>query len=186
MPRPQTPRPAPTGSAVAGMTMVTAGAMTASLASYLLHLPASRWLGPAGYGEFASLLAAQLVLAVPALALQTVVARETVHGSGIDELRSISSEGVSQVMVSFLLDKDPDVAAQEVRDKVNGVLPLLPKTIEQPRVDRFDPDAAPVLSLALTASNRRPIPLSPPASLKERGASTQGRTARPQSCSAQP
>src|SRR5215813_5102656 len=74
--------------------------------------------------------------------------------SGIDELRSISSEGVSQVLISFLLDKDPDVAAQEVRDKVNGALPLLPKTIEQPRVDRFDPDAAPVLSLALTASNR--------------------------------
>src|SRR5581483_4435486 len=64
------------------------------------------------------------------------------------------SEGVSQVMISFLLDKDPDVAAQEVRDKVNGVLPLLPKTIQQPRVDRFDPDSAPVLSLALTASNR--------------------------------
>src|SRR3954464_13413708 len=72
--------------------------------------------------------------------------------SGIDELRSISSEGISQVMIGFLLDKDTDVAAQEVRDKVNGVLPLLPKTIQQPRVDRFDPDAAPVLSLALTAN----------------------------------
>lgn len=89
MPRPQMPRPAATGSAVAGMTMVTVGAMTANLASYLLHLPASRWLGPAGYGEFASLLAAQLVLAVPALALQTVVARETVHGSGTAELRRL-------------------------------------------------------------------------------------------------
>ncbi|HEV3058271.1 MAG TPA: efflux RND transporter permease subunit [Vicinamibacterales bacterium] len=75
--------------------------------------------------------------------------------SGIDELRSISSEGVSQVTISFLLEKDPDVAAQEVRDKVNGVLPLLPKTIDQPRVDRFDPDSAPVLSLALTAN--RPV-----------------------------
>jgi HAE1 family hydrophobic/amphiphilic exporter-1 len=75
--------------------------------------------------------------------------------SGIDELRSISSEGVSQVVISFLLEKDTDVAAQEVRDKVNGVLPLLPKTIQQPRVDRFDPDAAPVLSLALTAN--RPV-----------------------------
>src|SRR5919108_4848563 len=72
--------------------------------------------------------------------------------SGIDDLRSISSEGVSQVMVAFLLEKDIDVAAQEVRDKVNGVLPRLPKTIEQPRVDKLDPDAAPVLSLALTAS----------------------------------
>src|SRR5690349_3737279 len=72
--------------------------------------------------------------------------------SGIDELRSTSSEGVSQVAISFILDKDADVAAQEVRDKVNGVLPLLPKTIQQPRVDRFDPDSTPVLSLALTAN----------------------------------
>ncbi|HET9830702.1 MAG TPA: efflux RND transporter permease subunit, partial [Vicinamibacterales bacterium] len=71
--------------------------------------------------------------------------------SGIDELRSSSSEGVSQVILTFLLDKDIDVAAQEVRDKVNSVLPQLPKTIQQPRVDRMDPDAAPVLSLALTA-----------------------------------
>src|SRR5919198_602478 len=72
--------------------------------------------------------------------------------SGIDELRSTSSEGVSQVAISFVLEKETDVAAQEVRDKVNGVLPLLPKTIQQPRVDKFDPDAAPVLSLALTAN----------------------------------
>src|SRR3954447_12095743 len=40
--------------------------------------------------------------------------------SGIDELRSVSSEGVSQVIVSFTLDKDINVGAQEVRDKVNG------------------------------------------------------------------
>src|SRR5205085_7010536 len=73
--------------------------------------------------------------------------------SGIDDLRSISSEGISQVIISFLLDKDTDVAAQEVRDKVNGVLPRLPKTIQQPRVDKMDPDAAPVLSLALSATN---------------------------------
>src|SRR5260221_2198827 len=44
--------------------------------------------------------------------------------SGIDELRSTSSEGVSLITIGFLLDKDTDVAAQEVRDKVNGVLPL--------------------------------------------------------------
>src|SRR5215217_6590844 len=75
--------------------------------------------------------------------------------SGIDELRSVSSEGVSQVIISFLLSKDTNVAAQEVRDKVNGVLPELPRTIQQPRVDRLDPDAAPVLSIAVSAN--RPI-----------------------------
>src|SRR5438093_5692822 len=71
--------------------------------------------------------------------------------SGIDDLRSVSSEGISQVIISFVLEKETDVAAQEVRDKLNGVLPRLPKTIQQPRVDKMDPDAAPVLSLALSA-----------------------------------
>ncbi|TSD49102.1 polysaccharide biosynthesis protein [Rhodococcus sp. KBS0724] len=76
-------------SAAAGVSMVLAGSMTANVASYLLAWLASRWLGPAGYGEFASLLAAQLVLAVPALALQTVVAREAVRGKSADTLRSL-------------------------------------------------------------------------------------------------
>ena len=40
--------------------------------------------------------------------------------SGIDELRSTSVEGVSQVFVTFVLEKDIDVAAQEVRDKVSS------------------------------------------------------------------
>src|SRR5690242_7145056 len=47
--------------------------------------------------------------------------------SGIDELRSTSIEGVSTVMVSFKLEKDADVAAQEVRDKVDLVLSQLPQ-----------------------------------------------------------
>src|SRR5262245_23945576 len=71
--------------------------------------------------------------------------------SGIDELRSTSSEGVSTVIVAFLLEKDGDIAAQEVRDRVNRVLPLLPRNIEQPVVEKFDPDAAPVMTLAVSA-----------------------------------
>src|SRR4051812_13680740 len=39
--------------------------------------------------------------------------------SGIDELRSTSVEGVSQVFITFQLEKNPDVAAQEVRDRVS-------------------------------------------------------------------
>ncbi len=72
--------------------------------------------------------------------------------SGIDELRSNSSEGVSQVIVAFLLEKDGDVAAQEVRDRVNRVLPRLPRSIDQPTVEKFDPDSAPVMTLAVSAS----------------------------------
>ncbi|MEO6239587.1 MAG: efflux RND transporter permease subunit [Vicinamibacterales bacterium] len=71
--------------------------------------------------------------------------------SGIDELRSTSAEGVSTVVISFLLEKDVDVAAQEVRDRVNRVLPQLPRTIKQPTVEKFDPDSSPVMTLAVSA-----------------------------------
>lgn len=83
--------------------MVTIGSMTANVASYLLHLPASRMLGVDGYGEFASLLAAQLVLAVPALALQSVVAREVVHGRSRRELRSLGYRCAAVVAVLAVL-----------------------------------------------------------------------------------
>ncbi len=72
--------------------------------------------------------------------------------SGIDELRSISSEGVSQVFITFELEKNIDVAAQEVRDKVNVVLPDLPRDIDPPIVSKLDPDATPVLYLAVRST----------------------------------
>ena len=75
--------------------------------------------------------------------------------SGIDELRSISSEGVSQVIVTFVLEKDVDVAAQEVRERVNTALGSLPSGAEAPVVMKFDADATPVLFVAVNA----PAPL---------------------------
>ncbi|MDQ1522320.1 MAG: hydrophobic/amphiphilic exporter (mainly bacteria), family [Pyrinomonadaceae bacterium] len=71
--------------------------------------------------------------------------------SGIDELRSTSVEGVSQVFVQFLLDKNADIAAQEVRDKINLVVPDLPETSEEPVIQKLDTDAAPVLRIAVSA-----------------------------------
>jgi HAE1 family hydrophobic/amphiphilic exporter-1 len=71
--------------------------------------------------------------------------------SGIDELRSTSSEGVSQVFVTFVLEKDIEVAAQEVRDRVSRVLSSLPKGVEEPVVMKIDPDATPVLYVAVNA-----------------------------------
>jgi hydrophobe/amphiphile efflux-1 (HAE1) family protein len=69
--------------------------------------------------------------------------------SGIDNLSSTSSEGVSIVVVQFTLEKPADVAAQEVRDKLNLVMPDLPKGIDAPVVSKIDPGATPVLFLAL-------------------------------------
>ena len=71
--------------------------------------------------------------------------------SGIDELRSTSVEGVSQVYITFLLEKNIDVAAQEVRDKISAALPNLPEGIDPPTVTKLDPDSAPVLTLSLSS-----------------------------------
>jgi len=71
--------------------------------------------------------------------------------SGIDELRSTSIEGVSQVFVQFILEKDVNVAAQEVENRVQGILQDLPETAEQPRVLKLDSDAAPILRVVVSA-----------------------------------
>ncbi len=79
--------------------------------------------------------------------------------NGIEELRSISSEGISQVFIQFALEKDGDVAAQDVRDKVNRILPELPKDVEQPTVEKLDPDSTPILTIAVSAP--------PPATIRD-------------------
>jgi HAE1 family hydrophobic/amphiphilic exporter-1 len=71
--------------------------------------------------------------------------------SGIDQLVSISAEAVSQVIVQFDLEKNADVAAQEVRDRVNSVLRELPRDADPPVIEKIDPDATPVLSVAVSA-----------------------------------
>ncbi|MGK2859095.1 MAG: efflux RND transporter permease subunit, partial [Thermoanaerobaculia bacterium] len=70
--------------------------------------------------------------------------------SGIDQLMSISSEGVSVVTIQFDLEKDPDVASQEVRDRVNTILRDLPEDADPPVIQKIDPDAIPVLAVALS------------------------------------
>src|SRR5262252_2129789 len=72
--------------------------------------------------------------------------------SGIDELRSTTLEGVSLVVVQFVLDKNADVAAQEVRDKVATVTGVLPRDTNPPVIQRLDFDAAPILAISVYGS----------------------------------
>jgi HAE1 family hydrophobic/amphiphilic exporter-1 len=69
---------------------------------------------------------------------------------GIDELRSTSTEGISQVTVQFFLDRNRDQATQDVRDKVAAVLKRLPTGTDPPVVTRFDTTAIPVLTVAVS------------------------------------
>jgi len=72
--------------------------------------------------------------------------------SGIDELRSTSLEGVSRVFVQFQLDKDVNIASQEIENKIQTAIPNLPDTAEQPTVLKLDSGAAPVLRIVVSSS----------------------------------
>ncbi len=74
---------------------------------------------------------------------------------GIDELRSISGPGSSNVIVTFNLNRDIDTAAQDVRDRVATVLRNLPKDATSPLIAKFDNDQQPVLTVALAGD--RPL-----------------------------
>ncbi len=69
--------------------------------------------------------------------------------SGIEQLRSVSSEGISQVFVQFELTEDGDIKAQDVRDKVQLAIPDLPIDVEPPVVQKVDPDASPIISIMI-------------------------------------
>ncbi|NLX96610.1 MAG: efflux RND transporter permease subunit [Rhodopirellula sp.] len=70
--------------------------------------------------------------------------------SGIKTLRSESSEGMSQVFIEFELEEDIDVVSQDVRDKVAAIRSELPRDIESPIIEKFDPDSSPILAVVLS------------------------------------
>ncbi len=70
---------------------------------------------------------------------------------GIEEMRSTSSQGRSNVTLTFNLDKDPDQAYQEIQQKLSGVVNRLPETADPPVVRKSDPDSQPVLIFAVSA-----------------------------------
>jgi HAE1 family hydrophobic/amphiphilic exporter-1 len=73
---------------------------------------------------------------------------------GIQEMRSISGAGAAVVIVTFNLNRQIDVAAQDVRDKVAIAIRNLPREILPPIISKFDNDQAPVVTVALSGDPR--------------------------------
>ena len=71
---------------------------------------------------------------------------------GIDQIRSTSTEGVSIVSVNFNLERNIDVAAQDVRDAVATIISLLPKDAKAPLIKKLDADATPVMTIVLSGN----------------------------------
>jgi HAE1 family hydrophobic/amphiphilic exporter-1 len=69
--------------------------------------------------------------------------------SGLDELTSEAFEGNARITCKFVLERDTEGAAQDVREKVSGAIKLLPPNILPPTIAKDDPDSDPVLSLLI-------------------------------------
>jgi HAE1 family hydrophobic/amphiphilic exporter-1 len=70
---------------------------------------------------------------------------------GVRNITSVSLEGVSQILIEFELGRAVDDAAQDVRSKIEGIRRSLPGDIDPPVVQKLDPAAQPILTLALSS-----------------------------------
>lgn len=70
--------------------------------------------------------------------------------NGVKTIASTSTEGVSSVLVEFVLERDIDLAVQDVREKISAIGSKLPRDIDEPIIQKVDPDATPVMWLALS------------------------------------
>src|SRR5437588_4178203 len=71
--------------------------------------------------------------------------------SGLDELNSQMQEGTARITCTFVLERDLEGAAQDVREKVSGALRNLPPNILPPVIQKADPDSAPVLTISVVS-----------------------------------
>ena len=71
---------------------------------------------------------------------------------GIEEMRSSSSRGGSNITLTFNLEKNPDQAFQEVQQKLGTVVNRLPDDADPPVARKSDPDSQPVLMYAISSS----------------------------------
>jgi hydrophobic/amphiphilic exporter-1 (mainly G- bacteria), HAE1 family len=69
--------------------------------------------------------------------------------SGLDELNSQATEGNARITCTFLLEREIESAAQDVREKVAGAIRNLPPNILPPIIQKADPDSDPVISLVV-------------------------------------
>jgi len=91
----------------------------------------------------------------------TQILEESLAGiEGVDYISSISREEASQITVNFQLDRDPDAAAADVRDRVSRVRGRLPEEIEEPVIQKVEADAQPVIYLAFSSDQHSSLDIT--------------------------
>lgn len=79
---------------------------------------------------------------------------------GVDIMTSISRTERSQITVRFKLEKDPDTAAAEVRDRVSRVRGRLPDAVDEPVIAKVEADATPTIWIAYSGEGVDPLQLT--------------------------
>lgn len=79
---------------------------------------------------------------------------------GIDFITSISRQESSQITVTFKLDRNPDYAAADIRDRVGRVRGHLPEEIEEPIIQKREADARPILYLAFSSTTHSALEIT--------------------------
>jgi multidrug efflux pump len=79
---------------------------------------------------------------------------------GVDIITSISRSEQSQISVRFKLEKDPDNAAADVRDRVSRVRGRLPDAVDEPIIAKVEADASPTIWLSYTSESLGPLELT--------------------------
>jgi len=79
---------------------------------------------------------------------------------GVDVLSSISRQESSQITVRFKLERNPDSAASDVRDRVARVRNRLPQAIDEPVIAKVEADANPVIWLAFSSDRHSQLEVS--------------------------
>ena len=75
---------------------------------------------------------------------------------GVEEVFSVSSEGSSNVRVMFAWGTDLDAAADDMRERLDRIIPRLPDDVDRPMLRKFDPAMFPILIVG-ALSNLDPI-----------------------------
>ena len=76
---------------------------------------------------------------------------------GLKHMTATCANNFCQVMLEFHLDRDVDTVATDVREKIDLIVNDLPSGAEKPNVAKFDVNATPVVTMALTSSSAKTV-----------------------------
>ena len=89
-----------------------------------------------------------------------VIERQVSGIQGIDRVSSSSRDGGSRISISFTLDRNLDAAANDVRDAVSRVTPLLPDQADPPQIAKANADDSPIMFISLTSTTLNRLQLT--------------------------